>query len=118
MVAVSMKDWTREERVVEDDAKDPEDAMDALPDGGAEDDAEDDADALAAPVANTDWGEEPGIPGLRHRLGALSSNRPSCPPVPSAVAAATGPPPSASRSSGPGGSCSPRQKWRPSANTE
>ena len=90
MVVVSMRDWTREESVAEDDAQDPEDAIDAPPKSGAEDDTDAGTAALAAPADDADEDGVPGIPGLRHRLSAISPSRPSRLPVPSAVAAATG----------------------------
>ena len=49
-------------------------------------------DPLAAPATDGDEAGVPGIPSLRSRLSAISPSKSPRPPVPSAIAAATGPP--------------------------
>ena len=77
----------------EDGEPDPMDNMDVPPSDDAGDNTETGDDAPTAPAADTDGdGNRPGLQDLRHRVHAISLDRPPRPNVPSAIAGATGPP--------------------------
>ena len=79
--------------IAEDDEPDALDNIDVPSGDDAGDNIEAGANDQAVPAADTDGdGNRPGLQDLRHRVHAISLDRPPRPNVPSAIAGATGPP--------------------------